>query len=195
MPQSEVGSIQGSNKDFLPMKGHTRGGGTHPQCNPTNRHTNFFWQTDETDWLRDKAIYWGSMLPKIPQCLLPLKEPLGFFSLCQMLSFDYKSNFNDFVFSAEWQNLIAPFIGRAFLGEKTKAKRVFFTTFFLTLKENLGVVKIIMNNAKIYQISTNILCFSHLVNLEKEEKSVQNVIKIWEDSLSLEVGRAPIISV
>ena len=57
MPQSGLGSMQGSNEDSLPMKGHTRGGGrpthsvtnstdtqrggTHPQCNPTNRHTNF----------------------------------------------------------------------------------------------------------------------------------------------------------
>ena len=64
MPQSGVGSMQGSNEDCLPMKGHTRGGGsthnvtqgtdthifkggggTHPQCNPTNRHTNSFGHT------------------------------------------------------------------------------------------------------------------------------------------------------
>ena len=30
MPQSGVGSMQGSNEDYLPMKGHTQGG-THPQ--------------------------------------------------------------------------------------------------------------------------------------------------------------------
>ena len=55
MPQSGVGSMQGSNKDCLPMKGHTRGGdaptvlpiewthrgGMHPQCYPTNGHTYF----------------------------------------------------------------------------------------------------------------------------------------------------------
>ena len=29
-------------------------------------------------------------------------------SLAQMLSFNYMSNFNDFIFSAEWQNLIGP---------------------------------------------------------------------------------------
>ena len=40
MPQSGVGSMQGSNKDFLPMKGH-RQGGTHPQCNSTNGHIYF----------------------------------------------------------------------------------------------------------------------------------------------------------
>ena len=28
MPQSAVGSMQGSNEDSLPMKGHTRGGDT-----------------------------------------------------------------------------------------------------------------------------------------------------------------------
>ena len=57
MPQSGVGSMQGSNEYCLPMKGHTQrgghnhnvtqqtdthiltGGGTHPQCYPTNRHT------------------------------------------------------------------------------------------------------------------------------------------------------------
>ena len=42
MPQSGVGSMQGCNEDYPPMKGHTRGGGTHPQCNPTNGHTCFF---------------------------------------------------------------------------------------------------------------------------------------------------------
>ena len=56
MPQSGVGSMQGSNEDCLPMKGHTQGGdapamqpnerthrgGTHPQCDPTNGHTIFF---------------------------------------------------------------------------------------------------------------------------------------------------------
>ena len=40
MLQSGVGSMQGSNEDCLPMKGHTQGG-THPQCNPTNGHTYF----------------------------------------------------------------------------------------------------------------------------------------------------------
>ena len=55
MLQSRVGSMQRSNEDCLPMKGHTRGedaptvlpierthrGGTHQQCNPTNGHTYF----------------------------------------------------------------------------------------------------------------------------------------------------------
>ena len=55
MPQSGVGSMQGSNEDCLQIKGHTRGGthpqcyqlkghtegGTHPQCNPTKGHTIF----------------------------------------------------------------------------------------------------------------------------------------------------------
>ena len=55
MLQSRKSSMQGSNEDCLPMKGHTQGedaptvlpiewthmGGTHPQCNPTNRHTYF----------------------------------------------------------------------------------------------------------------------------------------------------------
>ena len=55
MPQSGVGSMQGSNEDCLPMKGHTPGGthpqgyqlnghtegGAHPQFNPTNGHTYF----------------------------------------------------------------------------------------------------------------------------------------------------------
>ena len=59
------------------MKGHTQGR-THPQCYQLNWHTGgdaptmypneqthkFFWQTNETDWLTHKAIYWGSMLPK-----------------------------------------------------------------------------------------------------------------------------------
>ena len=54
MPQSRVNSMQGSNKGCLPMRGHTRGrdaptvlpidwtegGGTHPECNPINGHTN-----------------------------------------------------------------------------------------------------------------------------------------------------------
>ena len=38
MPQSRVGSMQGSNKECLPMKGHTRGG-TRPQCYQLNGHT------------------------------------------------------------------------------------------------------------------------------------------------------------
>ena len=57
MLQSGVGSMQGFNKDCLPIKGHTQGGDTptvlpiewthsegertHPQCNPTNGHTYF----------------------------------------------------------------------------------------------------------------------------------------------------------
>ena len=40
MPQSRVGSMQGSNKDCFPMKGHTRGG-MHPQFKPTNGQTYF----------------------------------------------------------------------------------------------------------------------------------------------------------
>ena len=40
MLQSGVGSMQGSNEDCLPMKGHTRGG-THPQYTPTNGHIYF----------------------------------------------------------------------------------------------------------------------------------------------------------
>ena len=56
MPQSGVGSMQGSKGDCLPMKGHTRGGmhpqcdqlnghtegGMHPQCNTTYEHTYFY---------------------------------------------------------------------------------------------------------------------------------------------------------
>ena len=38
---------------------------------------------------------------KNPQCFLALEESLDFFSLCQMLFFNYKSDFMDFVFSAE----------------------------------------------------------------------------------------------
>ena len=40
MPQSGVGSMQGSNEDCPPMKGHTRGG-THPQYTQSNGHTFF----------------------------------------------------------------------------------------------------------------------------------------------------------
>jgi len=52
---------------------------------------------------------------KNPQYFLALEEPLGFFSLRQMPSFNYKSNFNDFVFPAEWQNLIAPLQKKEYL--------------------------------------------------------------------------------
>ena len=71
MPQSGVGSMQGSKEDCLPMKGHTQGGDvpvptmlpierthrglTHPQCNPTNGHTTFFW-TKQNE-ITQKAIY------------------------------------------------------------------------------------------------------------------------------------------
>ena len=49
MPQSGVGSMQGSSKGYTrggthsqcyQLNGHTEGG-THPQCNPTNGHTYF----------------------------------------------------------------------------------------------------------------------------------------------------------
>ena len=65
MPQSGVGSMQGSNERTHTRGGRTHnvtqrtdthiftGGGTHPQCNPTNGHTNFFLQTNKMD----KAIY------------------------------------------------------------------------------------------------------------------------------------------
>ena len=71
MPQSGVGSMQVSNKDCPPMKGHTQGGthpqcyqlnghtegGTHPQCVPTNRHTIFFDKLTKLTDKTDKAIY------------------------------------------------------------------------------------------------------------------------------------------
>ena len=42
MPQSGVGSMQGSNEDCLPMKGQTRGG-THTQYNiPQRTDTHIF---------------------------------------------------------------------------------------------------------------------------------------------------------
>ena len=52
----------------------------------------------------------GQNLAKAKKSLvvIGLNEPLEFFSLCQMPSFNHKYNFNDFVFSAEWQNLIGP---------------------------------------------------------------------------------------
>ena len=55
MPQSGVGSMQGSKERTHTRGGRThnvtqrtdthifKGGGTHPQCNPTNGHTNIFW--------------------------------------------------------------------------------------------------------------------------------------------------------
>ena len=77
MLQSGVGSIQGSNKDCLPLKGHTRGGWgrTHSVTNwmDTQRggrthnaqraDTHIFFLTHETKQTH-KGIYWGSMLPK-----------------------------------------------------------------------------------------------------------------------------------
>ena len=45
---------------------------------------------------------------KYPQRFLALDEPLEFFRLRQMPS-NYKSNFKDLIFSAEWQNMIGPF--------------------------------------------------------------------------------------
>ena len=41
MPQSGVGSMQGSNEDCLPMEGHTRGGDA-PTIYPNERTTFIF---------------------------------------------------------------------------------------------------------------------------------------------------------
>ena len=46
---------------------------------------------------------------KILRCSLVIQKPLWFFSLCQVPSFSFKSRFSNFVFLAEWQNLIGPF--------------------------------------------------------------------------------------
>ena len=57
-------------------------------------------------WLKEGI--WHRL--KILRCSLVVHKPLWFFSLCEMPSFNYKSNFWDFVFLAEWQNLIGPFL-------------------------------------------------------------------------------------
>ena len=63
--------MQGSNENCLQMKGHTRGGeaptvlpfehthrgGTHTQYNPTNRHTNFFGHTKQTNKQTKRTKY------------------------------------------------------------------------------------------------------------------------------------------
>ena len=60
-----------------------------------------------TFYLCLKECIWRRL--KIRGCSLVVEEPLWYFSLHVMPSFKYKSNFSDFVFLAEWQNLIGPF--------------------------------------------------------------------------------------
>ena len=68
MPQSGVGSMQGSNEDCLLMKGHTRGGDTptHPQCDPTNGHTYFHrgGRTHNVTQLTDTQIFLNTQTNK-----------------------------------------------------------------------------------------------------------------------------------
>ena len=60
---------------------------------------------------KDKIlIIWFLIKGRHLKCLLVIEELLWFFSLCELPSLNYKSNFRDFVFLAEWQNLIGPFI-------------------------------------------------------------------------------------
>ena len=61
-----------------------------------------FWKTK---WLSLDLLLKGL---KSLRCSLTPDKPLWFFSLCQMVLFTYKSNFSNFVFPAEWQNLIRP---------------------------------------------------------------------------------------
>ena len=62
----------GTHPQCNPTNEHTylhRGGGTHPQCNPTNGHTNFFWRECAhlrlvrahlwTDLYRNLVILWA----------------------------------------------------------------------------------------------------------------------------------------
>ena len=50
MPQSGVGSMQGSNEDYLPMKEHTQGGGhTHNVTQRTDTQIFLTNVTDKTD--------------------------------------------------------------------------------------------------------------------------------------------------
>ena len=49
--------------------------------------------------LKSKERIWRRL--KILRCLFLVEKPLGFFSLCKMPSFNYKSNFSDFVLLAE----------------------------------------------------------------------------------------------
>ena len=56
---------------------------------------------------------------------LVAEEPLWFFILGEIPFFDYKSNFSDFVFLAEWQNLKVPLcIDASFQQRLTKLNKV-----------------------------------------------------------------------
>ena len=68
MPQSGVGSLQGSNEDCLPIKGHTRGG-THPLCNPTNGHTYFQGESNLAEQFRQITHYLAEQFHQITHYL------------------------------------------------------------------------------------------------------------------------------